>query len=501
MLTNLLCFSHIFIVYLYKEILLFWKGNFIMTTIKSGHVKIEEQRPVSHKKASREVKDKSDEIKDKVLKGSEEKEPFLANMEKLRSVREKTSHENVPPAMAFIRSFDKNLGIKEPFLQEKYDLMKTDPHVFYRAIPALFYHDLKNDFAGISKLLDRTAPEVTIDGDAHLRNFGTIKGPDKSVCWGLNDFDQAESGSPEWDLERMAVSAVLTGRLAGIDRDDISNTIEHIGKKYFHTIRKIASGNIDPHPAFLAKDEAEGKIEGLIKDREKISQKDFLKDYKKLNKNDVPVFIHSEELIPVSSAMKQKITKALSDYEKTIGETPRMKRPLQVYDIAEKLRSGGSSYGLPRYYTLVANADPNKEPLILEVKLLFESGIKDETGDLKLGDAKTVAEDQRAMQQNMGNPVTGYCTIDGYSYLVREYEREKKSTPLEDFTGAVDLNVLAKQAAEVLAFAHGRTKTDARKIDGWVKDDEDKAIANLKEFAFAYADKVQSDYNAFKKTF
>ena len=202
-----------------------------MNTIKSGHVKIEEKKPVSHKKTSEELKDKYDEVKDKVVKGSEEKEPFLTNMEKLRSVREGASQGNVPSAMAFIRSFDKNLGIKEPFLQEKYDLMKTDPHVFYRATPALFYHDLKNDFAWMSKLLDRTAPEVTIDGDAHLRNFGTIKGPDKSVCWGLNDFDQAEAGSPEWDLERMAVSAVLTGRMAGIDREDISNTIEHIDRK------------------------------------------------------------------------------------------------------------------------------------------------------------------------------------------------------------------------------------------------------------------------------
>lgn len=231
------------------------------------------------KQKSAVSKKSSNELKDTVDTGSGRKEPFLEDMKSLRSrgqAASSSSHQNIPFSLSFIRSFDKNLGIKEPFLTEKYDLMKTDPHVFFRATPALFYHDLKNDFAEKSNLLDSPAPAVIIDGDAHLRNFGTIKGPDKTACWGLNDYDQAESGSPEWDLERMATSAVLTGRLAECSGEEIGTMVEHIGKKYFHTIRKIASGEIEPHPAFLAKDEAEGKIESLIKDAEETTLTTFL---------------------------------------------------------------------------------------------------------------------------------------------------------------------------------------------------------------------------------
>lgn len=55
---------------------------------------------------------------------------------------------------------------------------------------------------------------VPIVGDLHVENFGTWRDRDQFRRWGVNDLDELSRGAWQLDLLRLAVSAVLTPRIA-----------------------------------------------------------------------------------------------------------------------------------------------------------------------------------------------------------------------------------------------------------------------------------------------
>ena len=46
-------------------------------------------------------------------------------------------------------------------------------------------------------------------GDAHIANFGMFASPERTLLFDLNDFDETHPGPFEWDVKRLAASAVL----------------------------------------------------------------------------------------------------------------------------------------------------------------------------------------------------------------------------------------------------------------------------------------------------
>jgi uncharacterized protein (DUF2252 family) len=57
--------------------------------------------------------------------------------------------------------------------------------------------------------------EVVLCGDAHLANYGAFATPERRLVFDINDFDEAYPGPWEWDLKRLAASAVVAGREKG----------------------------------------------------------------------------------------------------------------------------------------------------------------------------------------------------------------------------------------------------------------------------------------------
>jgi hypothetical protein len=56
------------------------------------------------------------------------------------------------------------------------------------------------------------APRVLGVGDIHVENFGTWRDPDGRLCWGVNDFDEADELPYTSDLVRLAASARVARR-------------------------------------------------------------------------------------------------------------------------------------------------------------------------------------------------------------------------------------------------------------------------------------------------
>jgi len=85
--------------------------------------------------------------------------------------------------------------------------MLQSPFAFFRGAAAIMAADLAGEV--------RTGTELVVCGDAHLANFGLHASPDRRVLFDVNDFDETAFGPWEWDVKRLAASAVVAGRHLG----------------------------------------------------------------------------------------------------------------------------------------------------------------------------------------------------------------------------------------------------------------------------------------------
>ena len=94
----------------------------------------------------------------------------------------------------------------------RYARMLTSPFAFLRGTAAVMAQDLSP--------LPVTGLQVQVCGDMHVSNFGVFASAERSLVFGINDFDETIPGPWEWDLKRLATSAVVAGQFIGKDRND-----------------------------------------------------------------------------------------------------------------------------------------------------------------------------------------------------------------------------------------------------------------------------------------
>lgn len=49
-------------------------------------------------------------------------------------------------------------------------------------------------------------------------HFGIFATAERTLAFGINDFDETSPGTWEWDLKRLATSALVAGRFLGADK-------------------------------------------------------------------------------------------------------------------------------------------------------------------------------------------------------------------------------------------------------------------------------------------
>jgi uncharacterized protein (DUF2252 family) len=334
-------------------------------------------------------------------------------------------------------------------------------------MPALFFQDLKTTYLESSHLLPETAPTVAIVGDAHVLNAGTFRGPDGKAVWGLNDFDQTELGSPEWDLERMGTSLYLAARSGGLSDADALGLVRQMGQSYLQSLGEAG-------PAFLTREETSGKVQELIDKVGGRNQREFLT---KWTTPDGEKLVRNEDLYDPDP---QRGPQVLAQLKATFPE-------LNIIDFTSKPHSGGSTRGLERYYSLVEN--PGGDPWILEVKAVLPTPVQIPDADLSRGDGAKIL----GYQKQMGSPVDQRhrsFKIGDIAFFTREREREKDSVKEK----AKNLPVLAPLLGKVLARAHNASGADIR---GWVNGRDEQLLDSLGSFSQTYARQVESDFREF----
>ena len=115
-----------------------------------------------------------------------------------------------PDPVALLEEQD---STREPDLVPvRHGRMLVSPFTFYRGAARIMATDLKDTpTAGL---------DVQLCGDAHLSNFGAFASPERTLIFGLNDFDETLPGPFEYDVKRMAASFTIAARNNGFSRSD-----------------------------------------------------------------------------------------------------------------------------------------------------------------------------------------------------------------------------------------------------------------------------------------
>ena len=126
-----------------------------------------------------------------------------------------------------------NAGRIPSLVPVRWGRMLESPFAFMRGAAGLMAADLAHT--------PSTGQHVQLCGDAHMANFGVFASPERRLLFDVNDFDETTPGPWEWDLKRLAASAVVIGRVSGIDLEHQSAAAHAVARAYRRHMARFAA--------------------------------------------------------------------------------------------------------------------------------------------------------------------------------------------------------------------------------------------------------------------
>lgn len=398
-----------------------------------------------------------------------------------------------------------NVGRVESLIPLRMGRMAASPFAFLRGACAVMAGDLaRTPISG---------PQVMIDGDAHISNFGLYGTPQRDVVVDINDFDEGTVGPWEWDLKRLVASVNVAGRENGLDAQERRQAVmQCVGGYSLNCQRLMKMGVLETWSLFgyadLERNEATLKQYGVqIGNKSRAIVKKVLGKALRTTQTAQLAKVARRQadggwrfvedppiLSSLDEATRQKVTASLTEYAETLPKEYRvMLHRYSVADVCHRV-VGVGSVGMRAYLVLLfGNGDD--DPLFLQVKEVAAAAYAPYVPPL----AARVAHEgyrvvtlQRALQ-SLGDPLLGYTTIDGRHYFVRQMKNFKASMPIEFLIGE-PFEFWSWACGVLLARAHARNGDIAR-IAGYIGKSNVFATA-LASFAEAYGDQTERDHAA-----
>jgi uncharacterized protein (DUF2252 family) len=357
--------------------------------------------------------------------------------------------------------------------------------------------------------------DVVLCGDAHLSNFGVFATPERKLVFDLNDFDEVYPGPWEWDLKRLAASAVIAGRDNGFKEKDNRKLARLVAKVYREAMNRFAKESVldvwyyhveaeqvlelfDTYSKKGAKSTKRMLKKARTKTREATLEKltEIVAGRRKII-NDPPLLVRLSDLLPEehkAQIPEEHIEEAWSEYLESLPAERRVL--LSKFNIADgALRVGGVGSVGTRCTILLLEGRAEKDAIILQQKEAGPSVLEAYLPDrVYTSHAERVVIGQRLMQA-ASDIFLGWhqSKLSDQQYYWRQ---------LKDMKGSVDVATLDESGLGTylavcslsLARAHARTG-DPAAIAGYLGKSKafDKAIG---KFAEAYADQAEKDYQA-----
>jgi hypothetical protein len=394
----------------------------------------------------------------------------------------------------------------------RYGRMAASAFAFFRGAAAVMAADMAEE--------DQTGLEVQLCGDAHLSNFGGFASPERELIFDVNDFDETIPGPFEWDMKRLAASFEVAMRGRDLDRSVRQSVVARGSCSYRSAMREFAGmRDLDiwytrlDGPAIRERwgaDAGRSLAENFQRRMAKAQTKDHLAALAKLTHevdgrlrflDNPPLLIPAESLFTdvYSSQTVGHLFDALAQYRGTLsGDRQRLLEKYEFTDLARKV-VGVGSVGTRCWVALFVGRD-QRDPLFLQIKEA-EAAV----GEPFLGSSeyphhgRRVVEGQRLMQ-GASDIFLGWDSFPGDDGIRRDFYLRQ----MWDWKISVDPDTMPPEAlgiyAEVcgwtLARAHARSG-DPIAMSAYLGggDRFDRAMV---EFAAAYADQNQRDFEALK---
>ena len=357
-----------------------------------------------------------------------------------------------------------------------------------------------------------------------LSNFGLFASPERQLVFDVNDFDEAYYGPWEWDLKRLAASVVVAGRENGYKDKTNRKLVEKVVEFYRKTMRHFSESNtldvwyyhvkaealeaIFEQHASKKSQKTTGKV--LAKARshtqeQTLEKLTYFENGRRHIKSDPPLLVplRAENLDRLTGEDDLKeisataVEKMWFDYLQSLSVERRyLLTRYQIKDIA--LRVGGVGSVGTRCFIILLAGGAKDDALILQLKEAGPSALAPYLPiKYKLGHAERIVTGQQLMQATTDIFLGWHNSqLSGRAFYWRQ---------LKDMKGSIDVAGLDESGFATyvvvcgicLARAHGRAG-DAAAISGYLGKSDlfDRALSN---FALAYADQTEHDYELLKK--
>ncbi len=374
----------------------------------------------------------------------------------------------------------------------KYERMLASPFGYFRGAVPVMAADLSR--------LPNTGIVNQICGDAHVSNLGAYAAPDGRLVFDINDFDETTRAPFEWDLKRLSASLVLAGREAGAKDSLTKGAVQAFVARY----RKFARMFADMAVLEMARYQVHrlmkvAPVADILLKAERATPMHTLESLTVAAKKGTGRIFreHKPVLSRISGAQRRQVLAAMKEYRETLS--PVRQHLLAQYrpiDVCFKV-VGTGSVGTRDYCIYMEGNDPG-DPLFLQIKEEVGSAylryLNSAAKDSHWG--RLVAEGQLAMQMQ-SDAMLGWTTIANRHYLVRQLNDHKAAIEVDALKGP-GLEAYAEVCGELLARGHARSG-DVQMIVGYIGSGDSLADA-LVDFAVAYADQTESDWEQLRKS-
>jgi uncharacterized protein (DUF2252 family) len=390
----------------------------------------------------------------------------------------------------------------------RYGRMLSSPFAFFRGGAAIMASDLAGTPVG--------GLAAQLCGDAHLLNFGIFDTPERSLIFGLNDFDETLPGPVEWDVKRLAASFEVAGRDLGFDAEDREAAVMATVRSYREAMMGFAEQrNLDVWYARLPAADLRDRLATLgdrasgkeVKKRlEKALRRDHLHAFgRHLDTTDgAPRFVSNPPfLVPADELLEgeareryvEVVREFLTQYRESLS--PDRRALLESYRFVSLARKvvGVGSVGTRAWIVLFMGRDAD-DPLLLQLKEAQPSVLAPYAGrSVFESEGRRVVEGQRLMQAASDHMLGWYRLLawDGQhrDFYVRQLWDGKASIEVANLTPK-GLSVYGESCGWTLARGHARSG-DRIALAAYLGEDEEFERA-ITAFASAYAETNEQDH-------
>lgn len=381
--------------------------------------------------------------------------------------------------------------------------MSTSAFAFFRGSAVVMAADLASQ--------PNTGLTVQLCGDAHIANFGMFASPERTLLFDLNDFDETHPGPFEWDVKRLAASAVLTARSNGWGSPVQRTVARACATAYREAMRSFAEmttldvwysrldvTNIGRLARSLDPEAALARVERSIAGARRRTNLQAMEKLTTVVSGERRFVEDPPLLVRVSEEQAELLgMDAINAYRTTlVSDRATLLDQFHVVDVARKV-VGVGSVGTRCYVLLMQGVD-GRDPLMLQIKEATASVLEPYTGPSEYDHhgARVVAG-QRLLQAASDIFIGWTSATDAHGVVHDSYVRQ-----LRDMKFSPDLSALDEPGLEMLLHASGWTLARAHARSG-----DRLAIATylgrsgrfddaVASWAMGYADQMEADHAA-----